>query len=424
MPRLKVSDNQRFLVHADNSPFFYLGDTAWELFHRLNREEAGIYLNDRAAKGFTVIQAVVLAELDGVREPNPYGETPLHDDDPTRPNEAYFAHVDYIVNKAESLGLSIGMLPTWGDKYNKAWGKGPEIFTVENAHAFGEFMGKRYKDKPIIWILGGDRALTTRDHVRILRSMAAGLKAGDDGEHLMTFHPQGGQSSTQYFHCDEWLDFNMWQTGHVRDRNNGDLIAQDYSRTPLKPCLDAEPGYEDHPNAFNPQNGWLDDYDCRKYLYWALFAGACGHTYGCHDIWQMYQPGRDPISWARTPWREALALPGSAQMQHAKNLLLARPYTTRVPDQSLIASGALTGTDHLRATRDSENAYALVYSASGKPFTLNGEKLGGGTFRAAWFDPRTGTSTPFGDIEATGEPEFVPPSYGPGNDWVLTLDKI
>ncbi len=423
MSRLKVSDNQRFLVHNDGTPFFYLGDTAWELFHRLNREEADMYLVDRAAKGFTVIQAVVLAELDGIRDPNPYGHSPLHEDNPTKPNEEYFAHVDYIVQKAESLGLTIGMLPTWGDKYHKAWGKGPEVFTVENAQTFGEFLGKRYRDKPIIWILGGDRALTTREHVRIIRAMAVGIKSGDGGTHLLTFHPQGMQNSAQYFHCDEWLDFNMWQTGHSRDRNNGDLIEQIYRLTPTKPCLDAEPGYEDHPNSFNPQNGWLDDYDCRKYLYWALFAGACGHTYGCHDIWQMYAPGREPISWARTPWQEAIHLPGSGQMQHAKALLLARPYLTRIPDQSLIVSGALTGTDHIRSTRDSENAFVLVYSASGKPFTLNLEKIGGGTFDAAWYDPRTGISSPFGTIEASGEKEFNPPSQGHGNDWALTLDR-
>src|ERR687894_371368 len=62
---LKVSENGRFLVHEDGSPFFYLGDTAWELFHRLDREEADRYLADRAGKRFTVIQAVALAELEG-----------------------------------------------------------------------------------------------------------------------------------------------------------------------------------------------------------------------------------------------------------------------------------------------------------------------------------------------------------------------
>ena len=109
---LKVSDNERFLVHEDGSPFFYLGDTAWELFHRLNREEADRYLRNRSEKGFTVIQCVVIAELDGLGTPNAYGEVPFIDMDPSRPNEAYFAHVDWIVNRAESYGLFVGMLPT------------------------------------------------------------------------------------------------------------------------------------------------------------------------------------------------------------------------------------------------------------------------------------------------------------------------
>lgn len=71
--KLKVSDNKRFLQHEDGTPFFYLGDTAWELFHRLNREDADIYLTDRAKKGFTVIQAVAIAELDGHVAANPSG---------------------------------------------------------------------------------------------------------------------------------------------------------------------------------------------------------------------------------------------------------------------------------------------------------------------------------------------------------------
>ena len=71
---LQVSANRRFLIHDDGTPFFYLGDTAWELFHRLTLDEADYYLRDRAAKGFTVIQAVVLAEMDGLHTPNMNGD--------------------------------------------------------------------------------------------------------------------------------------------------------------------------------------------------------------------------------------------------------------------------------------------------------------------------------------------------------------
>ena len=114
--QLQVSSNKRFLQTSDGKPFFWLGDTAWELFHRLDREEAEKYLKNRADNGFTVIQAVALAELDGLHEPNPYGEIPLENDDPAKPREAYFQHVDFIIQKAEQLGLYIGLLPTWGDK--------------------------------------------------------------------------------------------------------------------------------------------------------------------------------------------------------------------------------------------------------------------------------------------------------------------
>ncbi|HTG43604.1 MAG TPA: DUF4038 domain-containing protein, partial [Verrucomicrobiae bacterium] len=119
-PRLKVSENKRFLVTEEGKPFFYLGDTAWELFHRLDRDQADKYLENRAQKGFTVIQAVALAELNGLNDQNPYGHRPLADNDPTKPDvkegaqNDYWDHVDYIVNQAEKLGLTIGFLPTWG----------------------------------------------------------------------------------------------------------------------------------------------------------------------------------------------------------------------------------------------------------------------------------------------------------------------
>ena len=154
--QLKVSENGRYLEYKDSKPFFYLGDTAWELFHRLNREEADRYLEDRADKGFTVIQAVVLAQLGGLNEPNPYGATPLRDNDPTQPQEAYFAHVDYIINKANELGLIVALLPSWGSKWKKGRGNESGIFTVESARSYCEFLAKRYRSADLIWVLGGD----------------------------------------------------------------------------------------------------------------------------------------------------------------------------------------------------------------------------------------------------------------------------
>jgi hypothetical protein len=420
---LRVSDNGRFLV-SGRKPFFYLGDTAWELFHRLNREEADTYLADRAARGFTVIQAVVLAEINGLGDPNPYGDLPLTDLDPTRPTEAYFGHVDWIVNRAAALGLHIGMLPTWGDKVFPKWGGGPVIFNQDNATVYGEFLGKRYRRSPIIWILGGDRPAETDKHVAIWRAMAAGLRKGDGGAHRMTYHNMGGRSSSERFHSEPWLDFNMNQSGHgERYGANYAMIERDYARQPTKPCMDGEPNYEDHPVNWNDRNGFFDEADARRAAYWSLFAGAHGHTYGAQPIWQMYAPPRAKVSHVRRTWREALALPGASQMRHAKDLLLSRPFLTRIPDQELLAMDAGAGADHVRATRDSAGAGALVYTPSGKPVSVRLDRIGAARVRVSWFDPRTGKSSAAGTRVSTGVGDFEPPTSGIGQDWVLALDE-
>ncbi len=342
---LKVSENKRFLVHEDGMPFFYLGDTAWELFHRLNREEADRYLANRAAKGFTVIQAVAIAEVDGQRDRNPYGHLPLIDQDPARPavkdgpDNDYWDHIDYIVAKANSLGLFIGFLPTWGRYWHDKVKDDKPLFTVENAETYGRWVGQRYKDASnIIWILGGDRTIDNDQQKEIIRAMARGLRQGDGGAHLMTFHPRGGSGSSKDFHNDDWLDFNMRQNGHNAKFNEGyQNTRADYDLTPIKPVLDGEPMYEDHPVSFRAKDlGHSISSDIRRPLYWDLFTGACGHTYGHHSVWQMWQPGRDPINNPLMPWFEAIDQPGAGQMQYGRWLMESRPFLSRVPDDSIV----------------------------------------------------------------------------------------
>jgi hypothetical protein len=435
MPRLKISDNKRFLVHEGGKPFFWLGDTAWELLHRLNREEADRYLQDRAGKGFTVIQAVALAELDGLRDPNPYGHRPLIENDPTRPDvkegpaNDYWDHVDYVVDKANSLGMHIGLLPTWGDKWNRKWGVGPEIFTPENAEVYGEWIGRRYRDKGVIWILGGDRPLETDAHREINVAMGRGVRKGDP-RNLITWHPMGGQGSAQYFHGEDWLDFNMRQNGHNTRFNQGfQNTRADYDRTPVKPVLDGEPIYEDHPVSFNAKEmGHSISSDVRRPLYWNLFSGAFGHTYGHHSVWQMWAPGRSPVNNPLMPWFEAIQQPGAGQMQHARWLLESRPFLARIPDDSVIVTErvptSVPGAGRYRfvATRDADGSFAMVYAPVARPFKVRMNAVKGSEIQAWWYNPRTGKAESIGTFDNKGEREFTPPEKGEMTDWVLVLD--
>jgi len=421
--QFSVSANRHYIL-KDGKPFFWLGDTAWELFHRLNREEADTYLKTRSEQGFTVVQAVILAELDGLHDPNTYGEKPLIDDDPTKPNEKYFEQVDYIIDKAAAYHINIAVLPTWADKINKStWGKGPEIFNPENAAIYGAWLANRYKNKTnVIWVLGGDRQPRGEGDIAIWRAMGNAIMKGTDNKALITYHCQPNQlGSAQWFRNEPWFAFNMFQNGHCRDEAIYDKMLAAFNAHPTKPVIDGEPLYEDHPVCFNVTDlGTSSAYDVRKYAYLDLFSGAFGHTYGCHDIWQMNSPKHESVNGPHFTWTEALKLPGATQMAYVKKLTESHPLLSRTPDQSIIIENQNSAAERVQATRG--DGYAFVYSAAGKPFTVVLSKLKAAKIHAYWYDPRNGKSTDAGMITEIANHKFMPPSSGYGKDWILVLD--
>jgi hypothetical protein len=429
LPRLRVSDNHRFLVTEDGKPFFYLADTGWELFHRLNREQAVEYLDTRAAQRFTAIQAVALAELDGIATPNAFGKLPFVNEDPTKPavtpgEYGYWEHVEYIIDQANARGIYIALLPSWGSWVNSGR-RDRSILTPANAQAYGEFLGRRFGKKGIVWILGGDRRPAGFEET--WRALARGIAIGVAGKEdydavLMSFHPPGGETSSTWFHQDAWLGFNMQQDGHgpPAQSRSWEKIAADYARTPVKPVLDGEPLYEDHPLAFRAKElGYSFDAHVRQYAYADTFGGACGHTYGNHAVWQMYEPGRTPVNGPLMYWRQAIHRPGAGQMQYVRALFESRPYLSRVPDQSIVVN-ELEGAGHISATRG--DGYLFVYSAQGRKFAVRPRKIPGDRLKGWWYNPRSGAAQAIGEFDNREEREFTPPSEGFGSDWVLVLD--
>lgn len=327
--------------------------------------------------------------------------------------------------------MYIALLPTWGDKlYKNSWGTGPEVFNEENARKFGEYIGERYQDRDnIIWIIGGDRnPREGSNDVAVWNAMAEGIasQAGGYENTLMSYHPQPkdeGGSST-WFHKEEWLDFNMHQTGHCANQGTYKHISHDYNLQPIKPVLDSEPLYEDHPNCFNAKElGHSIPEDIRRIMYWNVFAGAFGQTYGCHDVWQMYSLDKTPINQPLRPWPEALDLPMANQAKHLKHLMLSRPFLTRIPDQSMVVAPQVENENYVIAARDSEGSYAMIYFPRGNATSIDLSKLSGTKLNSWWFDPRTGNSYEGPSFDKSTNTKIEPPTSGKGNDWVLVIDN-
>jgi hypothetical protein len=430
--RLVVSADGHHLQNEDGTPFFWLGDTAWELFHRLTVEEITQYLDNRAKKGFTVIQAVVVPEMDGLRVPNRYGQTPFHGLDPTKPNERYFQLIDTVLQLASDRGLFVGLLPTWGDKVMLLWGVGPVVFNAGNAFTYGKWIADRYKDRPnVVWILGGDRpaqqdSIDTRP---VWRAMARGILDATHGHAFITYHPSGGERSTsRYIHDEDWLAMNMVQSGHGsgHDVPVWNWIERDRALVPPKPVIDAEPNYEDHPvnpwPVWDPANGYFRDHDVRKQMYRSVFAGAAGVTYGHHSVWQFWSPREEKINYADRYWTEALDRQGAAQAGYLRWLLESRPFERGIPDQSLIRSASSGRALHAEAYRDSLGSFVFIYLPEGGKVETDLHELKKREVAISWFNPRNGTAIPSERAAVRTTNIFNSPDSGREHDWVLVLD--
>jgi inosine-uridine nucleoside N-ribohydrolase len=448
---LQISENNKYIQKSDGKPFLWLGDTAWELFHKLDREEAQLYLENRADKGFSIIQAVVLAEMGGLHIPNAYGEVPLNELDPENPNEEYFKHVDFVLDQAEELGLFVGMLPTWGDKVTPANGGGPVIFNKANAYSYGMFLGERYKQKPVVWILGGDRNIHSGEEREVWEAMARGLRIGDSGRHLITYHPRGGSSSHDVLPHVSWMDFNMYQSGHgnkfVKVYEYGDVL-RDVS--PRKPFVDGEPAYEGIPVQFweyldwnDPQRvpdnvlaedntisdksyfdkGFFDAHAVRVHAYWNFLSGAAGYTYGNNAIWQMFEEGGVFNIPCLHGWEKALNDEGSRFARHLKAIFAMRPFDKLEPKQELLIGSNPDDNTHVRVAVACNKSFLMAYSSIGQAVNLNLEEMGE-QLSYWWFNPSNGDVVKGESFTNEGEKKFVPDETGNGKDWLLIIDDL
>lgn len=426
--KLKVSDNGRYLQHENGTPFFWMGETGWLLPEKLNRDEASYYLTKCREAGYNVVQ---VQTVNGVPAMNFYGQYSFPDgfnfkDINKKGVYGYWDHMDYIIKKAEQNGIYIGMVCIWGNLVKAG------LMNEKEAVAYGKFLAERYKDSPnIIWFIGGD----VRGDIKpeVWNTLANTIKSIDKN-HIMTFHPFGRTSSIKWFHNADWLDFNMFQSGHRRyDQTRGDgdntaeaAVAEDNWRyveaalamKPAKPVIDGEPSYEEIPQGLHdPSEPWWKAPDVRRYAYWSVFAGSFGHTYGHNSIMQMVKPATNGGYGATKTWFDALKDPGFNQMQYLKNLMLVFPFFDRVPDQNIIAGENGFRYDRAIATRG--NDYLLVYTYTNRPMQVDLSKISGAKKNVWWYSPVDGSLKYVGEFDSKVQRFNYEGAYGAGNDHVL-----
>ena len=429
--KLVVSQDKRFLQYEDGRPFFWLGDTGWLLFTQLTREQIQQYLQDRHNKGFNVVQVMVIHEMP---EENIYGENAFINNDFTLPKTTnnqstqeeiehnYWNLIDFAIDEAFKNDIYLAMVPVWGSIVKKG------LFNIQNATTYISWLANRYKNKPnVIWMNGGDIKGTINE--KVFNTVGNTLKA-IDSNHLVTYHPFGRTSSAEWFHNANWLDFNMVQSGHKDysqdsvGADNWKLITESYLKKPAKPIIDGEPAYEGIPHGLHDTTlpYWNAD-DVRRYAYWSVFSGSFGHTYGNNSIMQFYhQSSKNKAYGVKKYWQDALNDSGTNQMQYLKKLILSRDFYSRKPAQEIVVDNHQKKYEHVVATKGKD--YIMVYTFTGKPFTIYTNCITSNSLKEYWYNPKNGNVFYKGKIVNQSKPQtFTPPvDRQKVNDWVLVLD--
>lgn len=415
---VRVSADGRSFVDSQGQPFFWMADTAWPLFTQYPVKDAEKYLENRAQKGFTVIQGVLAWGYGTGQESdqpisNETGHRPWIDT-PANPDPVFFDQVDHLLDVAERYGLVLAMLPTWGYYVIDS-----KLFNAENARIYGRFLGERYRNRPnIIWVSGGDRIPT--GHEDVYRSLAYGLREGDGGNSLITYHPCGWRHSSQFFHKENWLDFNMIETWTEWPKVYHSILTDTYLQPP-KPVVLGEGAYENGPEY---PLGPITPLIIRRQAWWAYMAGGF-ITYGQDQMWRM-----------GPQWMTTLDTPGANHMTVFKQIATSRPWWQRVPDQTLFDVGVSSERTLNTAVRGADSTWAMVYLSSQCSVRIHLDRVLTPHVKCTWVNPATGeqkdagtfpTGNPTGDMPGSLIPRGTKEWFSVPGHWedaVLILDGI
>ena len=455
---LHVSDNNRFLVQHDGTPFYPQNDWGTKIPWMLSIDEAKAYIEARKSQGFNVISMYAIANYlgdDGGVPPfgtvNYYGFAPFEGTDTwnvEQPVDEYWEHIGNIIDIAASNGIYVNLAPM----PTILVGGGSESFRVftqgdvSACYQYGNWVGQLYRDKTnMIWTLGGGKKPDNYyDYTPQFDSMAKGIADGFNGisdnetgetdynTTLMTYDGERWTySSSHWFNNEEWLDFNSLHEVPGRDGypqyNQVTETTLDYNLNPVKPTWLLGPVSEDR-SGHTEFQAWQS----RFQAYQTVFAGAFGSSFGN----QYIEDGK-------SGWDTHLDSDGANQMQYLTDLMTSvsdTQFLTRIPDQSLIdgdTGGIYYGTWYqskstiIQATRAENRDNAMIYCANGRNISVNMDQLGvaGTVMTAYWYNPRNGEYTLIDNNVScgTGAPivEFDPSgTIADENDWVLVLNGV
>jgi hypothetical protein len=425
---LHPSANGRYMLDASNAPFLIIGDAPHSILANLSDSNAATYLVDRGNRGFNTLWIELLCDFytfgpgnDGdanyghdFNGNNPFTNT-LNGGyyDLSTPNEAYWSHVDYIVQTAAANGLQCLFTPL----DQGGWTQTSLANGTSRCYQYGQFLGNRYRNYPnIIWNMGNDFGeWPNQNNDAVILAIADGIKSVDT-VHPMTVEFNGTSESQDDPNWIPRININSAYTYFPTYAET--LVA--YNKPTIMPVLFLEANYEDENIANDPGTPKI----LRRQEYWSMGAGAlAGHMYGSYWI-DRFASG----------WQSHLNTQAATELGYFKNFFNSVHWYDLVPDLlhtfltagygTFSSGGRIIDNDYATAVRTQDGALGIVYTPTAHTLTIVMTNFAG-PVTARWYDPTANTFTnisgsPFPN---SGIHNFTTPGNNSAGDpdWVLLL---
>ena len=431
---LTVSENKRYLTYGTGEPFFWLGDTMWDITWKSRLGEAKRLISDRKQKQFSVAQVIPMTYIfyPGRGITNRNNQNYYLDNDYLKPNPRYFDYLDSLVQTMNDSNIVVALVPLWG--YFSSISTMPydvEKLNREQSLTIAGYIGARYAGSHVVWIVGADDNYGTPAQQEFWTTFGKVVRTADGNQHLATVHPSGYGAPENYFaNTTDWLDFNMYQPSHVI---GGDFTWQEaqrqYSLFPQKPLVNGESNYEDLHSPFwfptdttKPEPPRISAADTRQASYESLLSGAIGGiTYGANGVWQWHSTELPGILYPRVPWDSAMKFPGSTQMMILKEWMTRLQWYKFLPATERVMR--FTSEDnHIAAAilGDSNFVAYLPMTTRSVTLNLNGVGSANSPLQAFWVCPASGKVEKRESVSRTAETLVTSPSQA---DWLLVITE-
>jgi Protein of unknown function (DUF4038)/Putative collagen-binding domain of a collagenase len=419
---LRVGSSGRYLVDANGAAFFIHGDTAWSIQVQLDRAQVDAYLSDRAARGFTAILFETFERLYSSQSPaykNVFGAQPFTTMSPvswTSRVEAYWSHVDYIVNAAKARGMACFITPAYmgynNNQNGDGWVPDTDAASAADLQNYGAFLASRYTQGNIVWVMGGDYAGSQAQRDKQW-NIVTGLRSVRTDQ-IITGHPARTQDTYALWssHLSDGFNLNSIYTRYS-DNNEYGWAATAYAKPGPMPFFNIEALYEG-------EGGWTP-YAGRRQAYVSFLSGACGHFFGNNPIWGFGEPNYNGGAGAASALANHLNTPGAQDMQRLRNLFAAYAWHLLQPrtDTSFVTTGLGSGNGRIVPACAGNGSFAMIWTV-GAAFTLNMTALTAASVRARWFDPASGN---FSAVSGSPFTNTGTRTFTPVGEKILVLDQ-